>query len=381
MTKGRRGALILLAAAAAALAAGAQERVQFDRVLSEDASFRVVRVAGALSHPWSMAFLPDGGILVTERAGRLLLLSGGSARQVSGLPEIRAGGQGGLLDLALHPEYERNGWLYFSYTAGRGAELGTRVARARIAGTRLADLQVLYTQEPGSSSTIHFGSRLAFSSDGSLLVSLGERGNRDRAQDLRDSAGSVLRLTDDGRVPPGNPFAGRGDALAEIWTWGHRNPQGLTVQPETGLIWEVEHGPQGGDELNLLQPGRNYGWPVITHGREYSGAKVGDGLTEKPGMEQPKAWWVPSISPSGMVFYTGSAFPSWKGNLFIGALSGQQLRRVVLEGTRVVRQEVLLKNNLGRIRDVRQGPKGSIWLLTDEEQGGLYRLEPADIGG
>jgi aldose sugar dehydrogenase len=374
-----RPALAFAFAAAVAVAAHAQEKVQLERVQSGDAAFRVVRVAAGLSHPWSMAFLPDGRLLVTERPGRLLLLEGGKRTPVSGLPEIRAAGQGGLLDLALHPDYPENGWLYFSYSAGRGAELATRVARARLSGTRLTDVQVLYTAKPGSASTLHFGSRLAFSRDGMLLVSLGERNERNRAQDLRDPGGSVLRLTDDGRVPADNPFSGRADALPEIWTWGHRNPQGLTVEPATGLAWEVEHGPQGGDELNLLAPGGNYGWPVITYGREYSGAKVGAGLTEKPGMEQPAAYWVPSISPSGMAFYTGDSFPGWKGDLFIGALSGQQLRRVVLDGTRVVRQEVLLKNMLGRIRDVRQGPDGNLWLLTDEDPGGLYRLEP--VGG
>ena len=214
------------------------------------------------------------------------------------------------------------------------------MARARLSGTRLTDLQVLYVMKPGASSGIHFGSRLAFAADGTLLISLGERGDRDRAQDLGDPGGSILRLTADGRVPPDNPFAGRlgarrPDALPEIFSYGHRNPQGLAVQPGTGWIWEVEHGPRGGDELNLVEPGRNYGWPVITYGREYSGGRVGEGLTEKEGMEQPAAWWVPSISPSGMAFYTGDAFPGWQGNLFVGALSGQQLRRLELEGRRV----------------------------------------------
>lgn len=371
-----RAVMAVALATVASLAANAQEKVQLDRVQSEDALFRVVRVAGGLRHPWSMAFLPKGGILLTERTGRLLLLEGGKLQPVTGLPEIRAAGQGGLLDLALHPDYDQNGWLYFSYSAGRGGDLGTRVARARLSGTRLTDVQVVYTMKPGSASTLHFGSRLVFAADGTLLVSLGERNERTRAQDLRDPGGSVLRLADDGSIPADNPFVGRADARPEIWTWGHRNPQGITVQPGTGLAWEVEHGPQGGDELNLLAPGRNYGWPVITYGREYSGAKVGAGQTEKPGMEQPVAYWVPSISPSGMVFYSGDSFPRWKGNLFIGALSGRQLRRVVLDGTRVVRQEVLLKDSLGRIRDVRQGPDGNIWLLTDEDPGGLYRLEP-----
>jgi glucose/arabinose dehydrogenase len=369
-----------LAAAAFAFPAVAAEKVQLASVQSEDAVFRVVQVTDGLSHPWSLAFLPGGGILVTEREGRLLLLESGKLTPVTGLPEIRAGGQGGLLDLALHPRFAENRWLYFTYSAGRGAGLGTRVARGRLSGTRLTDVEVLYVMRPGSASAMHFGARLAFAADGTLLVSLGERNERNRAQDLRDPGGSVLRLTDDGRVPAGNPFPGRADALPEIWTWGHRNPQGLAVQPGTGLAWMVEHGPRGGDELNLLSPGSNYGWPVITYGREYSGAKVGEGLTAKPGLEQPVAYWVPSISPSGMAFSTGETFPGWKGNLFIGALSGKQLRRVVLDGTRVVRQEVLLQDTLGRIRDVRQGPDGNLWLLTDEDPGGLYRLEPAGAG-
>ncbi len=375
--RGRIALLLALLGGAAGWQAFAGEQVQIPRVRSQEATFRVVRVAGGLEHPWSLAFLPDGRILITERPGRMKLLAGGRLQPISGLPEVTAAGQGGLLDVALHPGFARNRWIYFSYSAGRGEELGTRVARARLDGTRLVDLQTIYAMKPGAPGGLHFGSRLAFAPDGTLLVSLGERGERDRAQSLLDPGGSVLRLRADGSIPPDNPFVGRGDALPEIYTYGHRNPQGLAVQPGTGWIWEAEHGPRGGDEVNLLQPGRNYGWPVITYGREYSGGRVGAGITEREGMEQPVVYWVPSISPSGMTFYTGSAFPGWKGNLFVGALSGRQLRRLVLEGRRVVRQEALLQDALGRIRDVRQGPDGNLWLLTDEARGALYRLEPA----
>ena len=377
----RVAAVALLGAGLSALRAAPDESVERARVESEQAAFRLVRVADGLEHPWSLAFLPDGRLLVTERPGRLLLLADGRPQPLSGLPEISAGGQGGLLDVVLHPDYARNGWLYLSYSAGRGE------ARWHPCGPRPA----VGNPSDRPAGPVHAAARGAgacTSARGSpspptapCSISLGERNERNRAQDLRDPAGSVLRLTDDGRIPADNPFAGRSDALPEIWSYGHRNPQGLAVQPGTGWMWEVEHGPRGGDELNLLEPGRNYGWPVITYGREYSGGRVGEGLTEKPGMEQPVVYWVPSISPSGMAFYTGSAFPAWKGNLFIGALSGQQLRRLVLEGRRVVHQEVLLKDTIGRIRDVRQGPDGHLWLLTDEAQGALYRLEPAEPAG
>lgn len=351
---------------------GARE-VVLPRVESEGGAFRVVKVAGGLEHPWAVAFLPDGRALVSERPGRLALVDGQRITRLQGLPEVSAEGQGGLLDLALHPEFASNGWLYFTYSAGSGQELGTRVARARLQGERLTDLQILFSMRRGSPAGVHFGSRLAFLPDGSLLFTIGDRGDRDRAQSLQEHAGKTLRLLPDGSIPRDNPFVGRSDALPEIYSYGHRNAQGLAVQPESGWVWLHEHGPRGGDEVNRVEPGRNYGWPRITYGREYSGGRIGP--SEAPGLEQPVLHWTPSIAPSGLAFYTGSAFPAWRGSLFAGALAGRQLRRLVLEGRHVVREETLLKD-FARIRDVRQGPDGLLYLLTDERNGELLRLEP-----
>ena len=346
------------------------------RVVSEEETFRVVKVTGGLENPWAMAFLPDGRVLVSERPGRLQLLDGGERTEVRGLPDITAVGQGGLLDIALHPQYERNGWIYFSHSGGSRGSMGTRISRARLRGSRLTDVQTIFGMQGGSGAGQHFGSRLAFLPDGTLLFTIGDRGARDRAQDLGDHAGSTLRINDDGSIPADNPFVGRAGALPEIYTYGNRNAQGMAVQPGTGLVWQHEHGPRGGDEVNIIEAGKNYGWPLITYGEEYFGGKIGD--TAKRGLEQPLLYWTPSIAPSGMAYYTASAFPNWKGDLFVGALAGRHLRRLEVEGRRVVRQEVLLLDTLGRIRDVRQGPDGYLYLLTDERDGALYRLEPAE---
>ncbi|GAB4366348.1 MAG: PQQ-dependent sugar dehydrogenase [Spirochaetales bacterium] len=368
-------------------------------------TFRVVRIAAGLENPWGLAFLPDGSLLVTERPGRMVILSpSGTKEQVEGLPPVVASGQGGLLDVVLDPDFSNSRWVYFSYIApGPRGTSGTAVARARLDGIRLRGLQVLYEMKRKSSSGLHFGSRIAFGKDGMLYISTGERGERDRAQDLSDTAGKVLRIHPDGRIPQDNPWAGQSgstrratdgkipqgriegegartgaeNVAPEIYTYGHRNIQGMAVHPETGKVWVHEHGPRGGDEINILTPGANYGWPVITYGREYFGGfPIGEG-THKEGMEQPLLQWTPSIAPSGMTFYTGNRFPQWKGNLFVGALAGQHLRRIVLDGERVVEEEVLLLRKLGRIRDVRTGPDGYLYLLTDDRNGGLYRLEPA----
>jgi glucose/arabinose dehydrogenase len=348
-------------------------------VISERHAFRLATVVGALEHPWSLTFLPNGDMLVTERPGRLRVIRQGrlDPQPVSGLPEVSAGGQGGLLDVVLHPDFAENGLIYLSYAGASVRGRSTEVARARFDGARLTGVETIYTVRPRSSGGRHFGSRLAFAPDGTLYVTAGERGTSERAQDLRDPAGSVIRITDDGGVPPDNPFVDRQDARPEIFSYGHRNPQGLTVHPETGELWAVEHGPRGGDELNLLRPGTNYGWPVITYGESYSGFPIGEG-TEKPGMAQPVRYWVPSISPSGLAFYTGAAFPSWRGNLFLGALSGRALVRLELDGDRVVHEERLLQDLGERIRDVRVGPDGLLYLLSDAEDGKLLRLEPVD---
>jgi glucose/arabinose dehydrogenase len=366
-------ALLLLVFAANVPAAEVVEA----RVASDEAEFRVVRVAGGLQNPWSVAFLPDGRALVSERPGRLQLLQDGRWTQIEGLPEITAVGQGGLLDIALHPQYERNGWIYFSHAGGSRSNMGTRISRARLSGTRLRDVETIFVMQPGSGAGQHFGSRLVFLPDGTLLFTIGDRGSRGRAQDLGDHAGSTLRINDDGSIPADNPFVRRAGALPEIYTYGNRNAQGMAVQPGTGLVWQHEHGPRGGDEVNIIEGGRNYGWPLITYGEEYFGGEIGG--TARPGLEQPLIYWVPSIAPSGMAFYTGSDFPGWKGDLFVGALVGKHLRRLEIEGRRIVRQEVLLLDTLGRIRDVRQGPDGYLYLLTDARDGGLYRLEP--VGG
>lgn len=352
------------------------DRVEVVREESEQADFTLVRVVRGLDHPWSLAFLPDGRYLISERPGNLLLVDGDAVAELDGLPAIVASGQGGLLDIALHPDFEDNGWIYLSYSTRVGSGLGTAVARARLSGSRLVDVERVFLASTAAEGGRHFGSRLAFAGDGTLYITLGERGERNRAQDLTDTAGSVVRLNDDGSVPQDNPFVSDGEARAEIYTWGHRNAQGLAVNPATGEVWLHEHGPQGGDEINILRPGLNYGWPIISYGGEYgSGRQVGEG-TSKPGLEQPVSYWFPSIAPSGMMFYTGDAFPQWRGDLFVGALVKEHLRRVELDGDRVVAEEVLLEWAIGRVRDVRQGPDGMIYLLTDESNAGLYRLEP-----
>jgi glucose/arabinose dehydrogenase len=347
-------------------------------ISSERHDFRLVTVAEGLEHPWALAFLPNGDLLVTERPGRLRVIRNGrlDPEPVPGLPDVSSGGQGGLLDVALHPRFAENALVYLSYAASNWFGRGTAVARARFDGERLVDLETILEVDPKSRGGRHFGSRLAFAPDGTLYVTAGERGDDERAQDLADPAGSVLRIAEDGAIPPDNPFVGRDDAAPQIYSYGHRNPQGLAVHPETGRIWAVEHGPRGGDELNLIAAGANYGWPVITYGESYAGLPIGEGA-EKPGMAQPVRHWVPSISPSGLAFYDGEAFPAWRGNLFLGALSGRALVRLELDGERVVHEERLLADLGARIRDVRAGPDGYLYLLTDHEDGKLLRLEPA----
>lgn len=368
------------AAAGAEAEAGAEPVVVAERVESEAAAFRVVRVATGLNHPWSIAFLPGGGALVTERPGGLLRLDTrtGALRTLSGAPQVASLGQGGLLDVALHPAFADNRLVYLSYAAGRNGRYATSIARGRLTESGLEAVEVLFTMNRPSGGHLHFGSRLAFGADGMLYASFGDRGDRHRAQDPADHAGAIIRLRDDGAAPPGNPFAAGGGA-AEVYSFGHRNPQGLTFHPVTGRLWSHEHGPQGGDEINVIESGVNYGWPVITYGTEYrSGAPIGDG-TAAPGMAQPVLHWTPSIAPSGMTFYDGDRFPGWRGDLFAGALAGRHLRRVRLDGERAVAQEVLLQNRVGRVRDVRQGPDGMLWLLEDARPGSVFRLEPAGV--
>jgi glucose/arabinose dehydrogenase len=346
---------------------------------SEEHAFRVVKVVQGLDHPWSLAFLPDGRMLVTERPGRLRVVAGGKLepRPVEGLPEVVAEGQGGLFDVVPHPRFAENALVYFAFNArGPDRRTGTELARARLAGGRLENVQVLFRQDPKGSGGQHFGGRVVFDRQGFLYLTLGERGDRDRAQRPNDHAGSVIRLHDDGRVPADNPFVGKPGWKAEKFDLGHRNMQGAALHPVTGLLWTHEHGPQGGDEVNVIRPGLNHGWPVITYGVNYViGTKIGEG-THKEGMTQPLYYWVPSIAPSGMAFYAGERFPRWQGDLFVGALKDQMLVRLKLDGERVVKEERLMKGALGRIRDVRNGPDGFLYLLTDENPGVLARLEP-----
>ena len=348
-------------------------------VKSERATFRVTQVTGNLQYPWGLAFLPDGRMLVTERPGRLRLIGADGKldpRAIEGIPKVAASGQGGLLDVAVHPRFAENGWVYLSFAGSDGDGASTEVVRGRLDGQRLQDVQTLFRMLPRSSGGRHFGSRLVFDAKGLLYITLGDRGEMERAQRMDDHAGSVIRLHDDGRVPADNPFVKTPGARPEKFTLGNRNMQGAAIHPVTGELWTHEHGPQGGDEVNVMRAGRNYGWPVITHGVNYGiGTRIGEG-TSRPGMEQPLKIWIPSIAPSGMAFYAGKAFQGWSGNLLVGALRGESLHRLELDGEKVVREEVLLKSQVGRIRDVRVGPDGLVYLLTDERAGQLLRLEP-----
>lgn len=364
--------VLVLGLALSASLAGAQETV-----VTAKARFTVETLAQGLEHPWSLVFLPDGRILVTERPGRLRLWSeqGLAAEPVEGLPAVVAYGQGGLLDVVLDPRFDRNGWVYLSYTFEDGLGLGTAVSRHRWDGRRLVEGRTLFRARPTSHSGRHFGGRLVFDREGYLYLTLGDRGRMTQAQALDTHYGSVVRLLPNGAVPSDNPFFARMGMRPEIFTYGHRNPQGLALQPQTGAIWLHEHGPRGGDELNLLQAGGNYGWPLVTHGVDYDGSRIGEGTT-RDGVTPPVRVWVPSIAPSGMTFYDGDAFPAWQGSLFLGSLKDRMLVRLELEEESVTAEERLLQGVLGRIRDVRQGPDGLLYLLTDEIDGGLYRLRP-----
>ena len=356
----------------------AQDKQQL--VHSEKHSFRIVPLLAGLENPWSIAFLPDGRMLVTERAGRLRLVSQDfklDPKPIEGLPEVIANGQGGLFDVVLHPQHAQNGWIYWAYNAPGTGGWGTALARGKLLGQRMTEVQVLFSMQPKTRSAHHFGGRIVFDATGMVYLTLGDRGDKDRAQKLNDHAGSVIRLHDDGRVPNDNPFVERAGALPEKWTLGHRNMQGAAINPKTGELWTHEHGPQGGDEVNVIRPGLNYGWPVVTYGVNYGlGTKIGEGQS-KPGMVQPLQVWVPSIAPSGMAFVSGSQFPQWQGSMLVGALRGQMLVRLTLEGDKVLSEERLFQGRPGRIRDVRMGPDGLVYLLTDDPQGALLRLEPA----
>ena len=364
------------------LTSAAKAQTQSPIIQSDKQAFRVSTLTRGLENPWSMAFLPDGRMLLTERAGRMRILDKHfklDPTPIEGLPDIVARGQGGLFDVVLHPDFSSNGWIYWSYNAPGPGGWGTALARGKLQGHRMIDVQVLFSMEPKTRSGQHFGGRIVFDKAGHLFLTLGDRGDKERAQYLNDHAGSVLRLHDDGRVPYDNPFVKKNEAKPEKWTLGNRNIQGAAIHPQTGALWTHEHGPQGGDEINVLFAGRNYGWPVITHGVNYGiGKKIGEGQV-KSGMEQPSYIWTPSIAPSGMAFVKGNKFINWDGNILVGALRDQSLVRLELDGDKVLREERMLKGQVGRIRDVRLGPDGLIYLLTDAADGAVLRLEPASF--
>ena len=336
-------------------------------------------VAQNLQNPWAVAFLPDGQFLVTERPGRMRVVAanGTLGQPVQGLPECAAGGQGGLLDVALDSDFARNRTLYFCYSeAAPNGSNGTALAKAQLSAnqTQLENLQVLFSQQPKKASQLHFGCRIVERADGTLLLTLGERSHfKEEAQNLQSHLGKIVRIHKDGSVPKDNPFVGRKDALPEIWSYGHRSPQGAALAPND-TFWMNEHGPQGGDEINRPEPGKNYGWPVITYGENYGGGKIGAGITAKEGMEQPAHQWTPSIAVSGMAFITSDRYPGWKGQMVVGALKAQRLERITLNGDQVVKVEHLLPELGQRVRDVRQGPDGWLYVLTDASKGQLLRL-------
>ena len=348
---------------------------------SSAGELEVRTVARGLVNPWALAFLPDGKMLVTERPGRMRIVTaeGQISPPLKGVPEVWASGQGGLLDVVTDQSFAQNRTLYFCFAERTDGGGRTAVARARLNDGKggLGDVRIIFRQQGPLSSGNHYGCRIAQAEDGNLFVTLGDHFTyRDLAQTLDNHLGKVIRIAPDGSVPAGNPFASRADARPEIWSYGHRNPQSLAIEPASGDLWEIEHGPRGGDEVNLIVKGKNYGLPVIGYGIDYSGAKIHD-ATAKDGMEQPLKYWVPSIAPSGMAFYTGQLFPKWNGSLFIGALRGAMLVRLTLNGHAVTAEERLLQNLNERIRDVRQGPDGALWLLTDSSNGRLLRVAPA----
>jgi glucose/arabinose dehydrogenase len=356
---------------------------------TSDYAIRVVEIATGLENPWSMAFLPNGDMLVTERAGRLRVLRNGQLdpNPITGVPEVRTTILGGLLDVVLHPSFASNGVIYLSYAKGIDAEHSTTaVARAVYDGRRLRDGTDIFVASTRSTSPTNFGGRMVFGTDGNLYVTVGERQEQERAQDMMDHGGKVLRLRDDGTVPSDNPFVGRAGVLPEIYTYGHRSPQGLAVQPGTGAIWENEHGPLGGDEINVLVAGRNYGWPLVSYGTDYDGTQITEtGLTSRADLEPPLMYWVPSIAISGLSFYNGDAFPDWKGNVFVGSMmqgrtrwTGHVQRLTFDEAGHPINREPLLTQLRQRVRDVRPGPDGFIYVLTDQNPGVLLRIEPAE---
>jgi glucose/arabinose dehydrogenase len=356
----------------------AQETLQSGALKSAKASYRLVTLSRDLEQPWSVAFLPDGRLLITERPGRLRMFANGKLERtpLAGVPKVYASGQAGLLDVCLHPEFVRNRALYLSYVTDGPAGAVTTVARAELGDGGLKNVTPLFEALPRRPGNLNLGSRILFDRAGLMYVTCGDRFQMKQAQDLGDLAGKIVRLKDDGSVPLDNPFVGKRGVRPEIFTCGHRNPQGLALHPETGKVWEVEHGPKGGDELNILKAGANYGWPLVTYGTNYDGSTITNNR-HLDGMEDALRTWVPSISPCGLCFYTGDKFAGWKGSLFTGALSAYALIRIEVDGERYRSEERLLEGRLPYIRDVRQGLDGLLYLVTHSDDGGLFRLDPA----
>jgi glucose/arabinose dehydrogenase len=346
---------------------------------SSAGDLKIETVVGGLANPWALAFLPDGRMLVTEKAGRLRIATpdGKLTPPLGGMPKVAASGQGGLHDVIADRNFAQNKTIYFCFAEPATGGARTAMARATLGEGKLDDMKVIFQQEGPLSSGNHFGCRIVQAADGNLFLTQGDHFTyRDDAQNLANHIGKIVRVAPDGSVPKDNPFVGRSGAKPEIWSYGHRNSQGAAIHPATGKLWEHEHGPQGGDEVNIPEKGKNYGWPVIGYGVNYGGGKIHEG-TSKPGMEQPVKYWVPSIAPSGMAFYQGELFPAWKGSLFVGALKDQMLVRLTLDGDKVTGEERLLQGIRERIRDVRAGPDGAIYLVTDSPSGRVLKVVPA----
>lgn len=371
----------LSAVAAALLSATISTSVLAQEVQTERHTLSLETISEGLNHPWGIAFLPSGDMLVTERSGTLnIITQDGKKTPIQGTPEVVAKSQGGLLDVNIDPNYADNGWVYISYSepypdGGKGNS--TAVMRGKIDRDKWTEGEVIFRQAPKYESNAHFGSRLVFSPEGHLFITLGERYSRMQdAQTLDNHHGKIVRIWPDGSIPKDNPFVGNDGALDEIWSYGHRNVQGAAIHPDTGELWTIEHGPQGGDEVNILKAGKNYGWPTITYGEDYGGGEIGIG-THKEGMEQPFYYWLPSIATAGSIFYTGDKFPKWKGDLLVTALRGQTIARLDLEEGRVLHEERMLEDATSfRIRDIEQGPEGFLYILTDADSGQLIKLSP-----
>jgi len=349
---------------------------------TEGPSIQVQTVADGLSHPWALAFLPDGSMLVTEREGNLRHVSDGVSDPIAGVPEVDSRGQGGLLDVAIDPQFEENRLVYLSFAEAGDGGNGTAVARGTLSEdhSTLENVEVIFRQQPKVESELHFGSRLVFDRDGFLFITLGERSHeqfRGQAQELNSHLGKIIRVNPDGSVPDDNPFVDQEGALPEIWSYGHRNVQAAALNPDTGILWEIEHGPRGGDELNIVERGANYGWPVVTLGINYDGTTIGEGVEHQEGMVDAIRTWTPVIAPSGMIFYQGEAFPDWQGNVFVGGLASTALVRLTVDGDSISGEERLLESLGLRIRDVAEGPDGAIYVATDESDGEILRLSPA----